>query len=75
MERRGEIHVVVAVRAACADFLSLLGQRAAGLFSAQGEQINHDFITAGVSASFAFFFCCSTLLPPLVTHFLRVGES
>lgn len=64
MEHRGEIHVVVAVRAACADFLSLLGQRAAGLFSARGEQINHDFITAGVSASFAFFFCCSTLLPP-----------
>lgn len=56
VERRGEIHVVVAVRAACADFLSLLGQRAEGLFSARGEQIYHDFITAGVSASFAFFF-------------------
>lgn len=56
VERRGEIHVVVAVRAACTDFLSLLGQRAEGLFSARGEQIYHDFITAGVSASFAFFF-------------------
>lgn len=59
-------------RSVCTGFLSLPGPRRSPSLFSTGEQIYHDFITAGVSASSPSF-CGSTLFSP-VSPFLCVGD-